>query len=85
MIISVWENDPKLKETPVNNFELRHHRSTEEYASENSELVTQYAKIVWVSLKSSLEIALYGFLLHRFIPNVSTSSDKRRKLKRKVI
>ena len=36
---------PKLKETTVNNFELRLDRSIEEYTRENSEFVKQYARI----------------------------------------
>ena len=36
---------PKLKETTVNNFELRLDRSIEEYTRENSESVKQYAGI----------------------------------------
>ena len=36
---------PKLKETTVNNFELRLDRSIEEYTRENSESVKQYARI----------------------------------------
>ena len=46
MIISVWKKmGPKLKETTVNNFELRLDRSIEEYTRENSESVKQYARI----------------------------------------
>ena len=42
MIISVWKKmGPKLKETTVNNFELRLDRSIEEYTRENSESVKQ--------------------------------------------
>ena len=37
--------EPKLKETMVNNFELRLDRSIEEYTRENSESVKQYARI----------------------------------------
>ena len=37
--------EPKLKETTVNNFELRLDRSIEEYTRENSESVKQYARI----------------------------------------
>ena len=36
---------PKLKETTVNNFELRLDRSIEEYTRDNSESVKQYARI----------------------------------------
>ena len=46
MIISVWKKmGPKLKETTVNNFELRLDWSIEEYTRENSESVKQYARI----------------------------------------
>ena len=54
LIISVWQNEPILKETTVNYPKLRHHRSTEESTRENSESVKQYARIVWASLISSL-------------------------------
>ena len=36
LIILVWENEPKLKETTVNYFEFRHHQSIEEYTRDNS-------------------------------------------------
>ena len=78
LIILVWENEPKLKETTVNYFEFRHHQSIEEYTSDNSELVNKDARIVWASLISSLEIARYDFLPHHFLPNVSTSSVARK-------
>ena len=35
------ENEPKLKETTVNYFALRHHRSIEVYTRENSKWVKQ--------------------------------------------
>ena len=38
----------------------------EEYTRENSELVKQYARIVWASLISSLEVASYDREPHRF-------------------
>ena len=74
LIILVQENEPKLKETTVNYFEFKHHPSIEEYRSDRSELVNQDARIVWASLISSLEVARYDCLPHRFFPNVSTSS-----------
>ena len=55
-----------MKETTVNYFELRHHRSIEEYTRENSELVNQDARIVWAFLICSLEVARYDCLPHRF-------------------
>ena len=66
LIILVWENEPKLKETTVNYFESRHHHSIEEYTRDNSELVNQDARIVWASLISSLEVARYNCLPHHF-------------------
>ena len=45
LIILVWENEPKLKETTVNYFELRHHQWIEEYTRDNSELVNQDARM----------------------------------------
>ena len=68
LIILVWENEPKLKETTVNYFEFRHQRSTEEYTLDNSELVNQDARIVWASLIYSLEVFRYNFLPHHFFP-----------------
>ena len=41
LIILVWENEPKLKETTVNYFEFRHQQSIEEYPRDNSELVVE--------------------------------------------
>ena len=66
LIILVLENEPKLKETTVNYFEFRHHSSIEEYTSDGSELVNQDVRIVWASLISSLEVARYDCLPHRF-------------------
>ena len=62
LIILVWENEPKLKETAINYFESRHHQSIEEYTRDNSELVNQDARIVWASLISSLEVSRYDCL-----------------------
>ena len=66
LIILVRESEPKLKETTVNYFKLRHHRSIEEYTRDNSETVNQDARITWASLMSSLEVARYDCLPHRF-------------------
>ena len=72
LMISVWENEPKLKEKTVNNFALRHLRHywwIEVYTrSEHGKSVKQYARIVWASLISSLEVARYDCLPHRFSP-----------------
>ena len=46
LIILVWENEPKLKETTVNYFESRHHQSIEEYTRDNSESVDQELYLV---------------------------------------
>ena len=78
MIILVWENELKLKETTVNYFEFGHQQSNEEYRRDTSELVNQDARIVWASLISSLEVARYDCLPHHFSPNVSTSSVSRK-------
>ena len=45
LIILVWENEPKLKETTVNYFELRHHQWIEEYTRDKCELVNQDARM----------------------------------------
>ena len=55
-----------MKETTVNYFKLRHHRSIEEYTRDNNETVNQDARIAWASLMSSLEVARYDCLPHRF-------------------
>ena len=68
LIILVWENEPKLKETTVNYFEFRHQQSIEECTRDNNELVTQDARIVQASLISSLEVARYDCLPHQFFP-----------------
>ena len=68
LLILVRENEPKLKETTVNYFEFRHQQSIEECTRDNSELVNQDARIVWASLISSLEVARYDCLPHRFSP-----------------
>ena len=67
LIISVWENKPKLKETTVNHFALRHYWWIRVYTCrEYGNSVKQYARIVWASLISSLEVARYACLPHRF-------------------
>ena len=69
LIISVWENEPKLKETTVNHFALRHSWWIEVYTcSEHGKSVKLYARTVWASLISSLEVARYECLPHRFSP-----------------
>ena len=60
----VWENEPKLKETKLHHFESRRYQSIEEYTRDNSELVNQDARIVWVSPISSLEVSKYDCLFH---------------------
>ena len=66
LVILVWENEPKLKETTLNYFEFRHQQSIGEYTRDNSELVNQDVRIVWASLISSLEVARYDCLPHHF-------------------
>ena len=63
---AVWENEPKLRETTVNYFALRHHWSIEVCTREHGESVKQYARIVWASLTSSLEVASYDCFPYRF-------------------
>ena len=50
LTISVWENEPKLKERTVNYFVSRHHWSIDVYTREHSQSVKQYARIAWASL-----------------------------------
>ena len=47
----------KIKETTINDFELRYQRSIVGYSPENSESVKQYSRIVWASLIYSLGVA----------------------------
>ena len=47
-----------MKEATVSYFVLRH-RLIEEYSRENSKSVKQYARIVWASVISSLEVTRY--------------------------
>ena len=63
------ENEPKLKEMTVKHFASRHYWWIEVYrCSEHSESVKQYARIVWASPISSLEVARYDCLPHCFSP-----------------
>ena len=52
----------------VNYFALRHQWTIEVYTREHSELIKQYARIIWASLISSLEVARYDCLPHLFPP-----------------
>ena len=61
VIISVWENEPELKETTVYT------------CSEHSKSVKRCARIVWASLISALKVARQECLPHCFSPNFSTS------------
>ena len=61
VIISVWENESKLKETTVYT------------CSEHSKSVKRCARIVWASLISAPKVARQECLPHCFSPNVSTS------------
>ena len=68
---SVWcQHQLKLYYIKRNDGKLLcvHHWSTEVYTREHSESVKQYARIVWASLISSLEVARYDCLPHRFSP-----------------
>ena len=86
LIISAWENKPKLKETTVNHFALRHYWWIEVYTcKEHSESVKQYARIVWASLISFLEFARYDCLPHRFSPTFQPPLFRVENLKKKVI
>ena len=55
-----------MKETTVNYFSLRHHWWIEAYTRKHSESVKKYARIVCTPLLSSLEVARYDCLPHRF-------------------
>ena len=50
----------------VNYFALRHQWKIEVYTREHSELIKQYARIIWASLISSIEVARYDCLPHSF-------------------
>ena len=66
LLISVWKIDPKLKETTVNYFESRYHYSIKGYTREDSNSMIQYARNVWASLFSSLDVVWYDCPSHRF-------------------
>ena len=53
--------------------------------SEHSESVKQYARIVWASLISSLEVARYDCLPHRFSPTFQPTLFSVENWKKKVI
>ena len=76
IIISFWENEPKLKETTVNHFAWRHYWWIEVYMCiEHNESVKQHARIVWASLISFFSLSCQVWLLTPpFFSNVSTSS-----------
>ena len=52
----------KIKETTINDFELRYQRSIVGYSPENNESVKQCSRIVWASLISSLGVAWYDLV-----------------------
>ena len=56
----------KLKETTGNNSALGHLQSIGVCTREHSESVKQHPRIVRASLISSLEVAIYDYLPHRF-------------------
>lgn len=72
----------KIKETTINDFELRYQHSIVGYSPENSESVKQYSGSVWASLISSLGVAWYDCSLCQFFSYVSTFSRKYQKLGR---
>ena len=87
-LVSVWENEPKLKDTTVNHFALRREID-----------ITGRLKSIYVRTVSQRNNTPepYGFLFlfsfsrqvwllsPTFFPNIPTSSDELRKLKTKII
>ena len=67
VLLSVTDNFGlgELAKIEINDGKLLR-RSIEEYSRVDSESVKQYARIVWASLISSLEVARYDCLPHRF-------------------
>ena len=86
IVISVWENEPKLKKTRVtNHFMLRNHWSIEMSTGEHSESVKKICQnCMGFSYTFSWSYQVW-LLAPPFSPNISISPVKRRKLKRKVI
>ena len=82
LIISVWENEPKLKETTVNHFALRHSWWIEVYTcSEHGKSVKLYARTgMGFSYIFSWSCQVW-VLTPPFFPKVSTSL----KIEKKVI
>lgn len=78
--IGLWKW-ARIKETTINDFELRYHRSVVGYTSEKSEVVKQHSRIVLASLISFLGVARY-YSLSQFFSVVSTFSGKHSKLKK---
>lgn len=66
----------EIKETTINDFELRYQRSIVGYLPENSESVKQSSRIVWAFLISSLGFSWYDCSLYQFFSYVSTISRK---------
>ena len=75
LIISVWKNEPKLKETTVNHFGLRHYRWIEVYTcSEHGKSVkTIHQNRMSFSYIFSWSCQVW-LLTPPFFPNVSTYS-----------
>ena len=76
LIILVWVNEPKPKETTVKYFALRHHRSIEECTRENGESLKQYTRIVLATEIFSWSCQVW-LPAPKFFLNVSTTSDRR--------
>ena len=76
LIILVWVNEPKPKETTVKYFALRHYRSIEECTRENGESLKQYTRIVLATEIFSWSCQVW-LPAPKFFLNVSTTSDRR--------
>ena len=75
LIISVWENEPKLKETTVNHFALRHYRWIEVYTCSEHGKSVKTIRQNRMSFSYIFSWSCQVWLLTPpFFPNVSTSS-----------
>ena len=76
----------RQNETTLNDFELRsgYHRSIEGFTRGISSQWNNVPESYLASLIPSPDVAIYDCLLQRFFSKLSNSSDKRRKLERKV-
>lgn len=79
--LQIWA---RIKETTINNFESRYHRSVVGYTPEKSESVKQHSRISQASLIPSFGVTLHDYSLCQFFSIGSSFSGKHQKLKRNL-